>query len=46
MAERVRSLRSHAMTAATRDRHLGYSETYDVVELGFNYRFDERGPPC
>jgi dTDP-4-amino-4,6-dideoxygalactose transaminase len=41
IAARVRSLRSHAMTSGTWDRHRGHAETYDVVELGFNYRIDE-----
>lgn len=40
-AERVRLLRSHAMTSVTWDRHRGHAETYDVVDLGFNYRLDE-----
>jgi dTDP-4-amino-4,6-dideoxygalactose transaminase len=42
IAERVRSLRSHAMTTGTWDRHRGHAETYDVVDLGFNYRIDEQ----
>jgi dTDP-4-amino-4,6-dideoxygalactose transaminase len=37
----ARSLRSHAMTSVTWDRHLGYAESYDVVDLGFNFRLDE-----
>ncbi len=41
IAERVRSLRSHAMTSGTWDRHRGHAETYDVVDVGFNYRIDE-----
>jgi len=41
VAERVRLLRSHAMTSVTWDRHRGHAETYDVVDLGFNYRLDE-----
>jgi dTDP-4-amino-4,6-dideoxygalactose transaminase len=40
-AARLRSLRSHAMTSVTWDRHRGHAETYDVTELGFNYRIDE-----
>ncbi len=40
-AERMRSLRSHAMTSVTWDRHRGHAETYDVTDLGFNYRLDE-----
>jgi dTDP-4-amino-4,6-dideoxygalactose transaminase len=41
VAETVRSLRSHAMTSGTWDRHRGHSAGYDVVGLGFNYRMDE-----
>lgn len=40
-AERIRLLRSHAMTSVTWDRHRGHAETYDVTDLGFNYRLDE-----
>ncbi len=40
-ATKVRSLRSHAMTSVTWDRHRGHAETYDVTDLGFNYRLDE-----
>jgi dTDP-4-amino-4,6-dideoxygalactose transaminase len=40
-AARIRLLRSHAMTSATWDRHRGYAETYDITDLGFNYRIDE-----
>jgi len=41
LAARVRSLRSHAMTSVTWDRHRGHAETYDIVDVGFNYRLDE-----
>lgn len=41
LAARARRLRSQGMTASTRDRHLGRAMAYDVVELGFNYRFDD-----
>lgn len=41
LAEKVRSLRSHAMTSGTWDRHRGHAETYDVIDVGFNYRIDE-----
>jgi dTDP-4-amino-4,6-dideoxygalactose transaminase len=41
VARCVRSLRSHAMTSGTWDRHRGHSATYDVVDIGFNYRMDE-----
>jgi dTDP-4-amino-4,6-dideoxygalactose transaminase len=41
VAEQVRSLRSHAMTTGTWDRHRGHSHGYDVVGVGYNYRMDE-----
>ena len=41
IAERVRLLRSHGMTTLTWDRHQGHAYTYDVVDLGYNYRIDE-----
>jgi dTDP-4-amino-4,6-dideoxygalactose transaminase len=41
MATKVRSLRSHAMTSVTWDRHRGYADTYDVVDVGYNFRLDE-----
>lgn len=41
IASRVRLLRSHGMTSLTWDRHRGHASTYDVVDLGFNYRIDE-----
>jgi dTDP-4-amino-4,6-dideoxygalactose transaminase len=41
IAERARRLRSHAMTTLTWDRHRGHAASYDVVDLGFNYRIDE-----
>jgi dTDP-4-amino-4,6-dideoxygalactose transaminase len=41
LAERVRRLRSQAMTSGTWERHSGMTDTYDVVGLGFNYRLDE-----
>lgn len=40
-AERVRLLRSHAMTSSTWDRHRGHDPAYDVVDIGFNFRLDE-----
>jgi dTDP-4-amino-4,6-dideoxygalactose transaminase len=40
-AATVASLRSHAMTSGTWDRHRGHSESYDVVDIGHNYRLDE-----
>ena len=41
IAAEVRSLRSHAMTSVTWDRHRGHAESYDIVDIGFNYRMDE-----
>ena len=41
LAEKVRLLRSHGMTSLTWDRHQGHASTYDVVDLGYNYRIDE-----
>ena len=40
-AEKLRLLRSHGMTTMTWDRHKGHAWSYDVVELGYNYRIDE-----
>ncbi len=41
VAEKVRLMRSHGMTSLTYDRHRGHASSYDVVELGYNYRIDE-----
>ena len=41
LAEKLRILRSHGMTTMTWDRHQGHAWSYDVVELGYNYRIDE-----
>ncbi len=41
IAERVRILRSHGMTSLTWDRHHGHAYSYDVIDLGYNYRIDE-----
>jgi dTDP-4-amino-4,6-dideoxygalactose transaminase len=41
VAEKVRLMRSHGMTTLTWDRHRGHAHSYDVVELGYNYRIDE-----
>ncbi len=41
LAARVRLLRSHAMTSGTWDRHRGHEDSYDVVDVGFNFRLDE-----
>lgn len=41
LAEKIRLQRSHGMTTLTYDRHQGHAYTYDVVDLGYNYRIDE-----
>lgn len=41
LAERLKILRSHGMTSLSWDRHKGHAYTYDVVDLGYNYRIDE-----
>ncbi len=41
LAEKMRLLRSHGMTSVTLDRHEGRAVSYDVVDLGYNYRIDE-----
>jgi len=41
VANLVRSLRSHAMTSGTWDRHRGHELGYDVRGVGYNYRIDE-----
>lgn len=39
--ERAKLLRSHGMTSMSYERSKGHSTTYDVVELGYNYRMDD-----
>lgn len=39
--DKMRNLRSHGMTSVTLDRHKGHAYSYDVINLGFNYRLDE-----
>lgn len=41
LAAKLRVLRSHGMTSLTWDRHKGHAWSYDVVDLGYNYRIDE-----
>ena len=41
VAARVRLLRSHGMTTMSYDRARGHATSYDVVELGYNYRLDD-----
>jgi dTDP-4-amino-4,6-dideoxygalactose transaminase len=40
-ATRLKRLRSHGMTSMTLDRHEGRAYSYDVVDLGHNFRLDE-----
>lgn len=41
VAARARSLRAHALTSGSWDRHRGHASGYDVVDVGFNFRMDE-----
>lgn len=41
VANRIRILRSHGITASTYQRFKGHAYGYDVADLGFNYRLDE-----
>ncbi len=38
---RARLLRSHGMTSLSYERAKGHSTSYDVIELGYNYRMDD-----
>jgi len=41
IARQLRLLRSHGMSTLTWDRHRGHAWSYDVFELGYNYRPSE-----
>jgi dTDP-4-amino-4,6-dideoxygalactose transaminase len=41
LASKIRVIRSHGMTSLTWDRHKGHAFSYDVTDLGYNYRIDE-----
>ncbi len=41
LAEKIKLIRSHGMTSLTLDRYKGHSYSYDVVDLGYNYRTTE-----
>ena len=41
IARKVRLLRSHAMTTLSYDRARGHAASYDVIDLGYNYRLDD-----
>ena len=40
-AEHAKLMRSHGMTSMSYERASGHSTSYDVVELGYNYRMDD-----
>jgi dTDP-4-amino-4,6-dideoxygalactose transaminase len=40
-AARTKLLRSHGMTSMSYERAKGHSTSYDVIELGYNYRMDD-----
>ncbi len=37
----IKQMRSHSMTSLTWDRHKGHSYSYDVTDVGYNYRINE-----
>jgi len=41
VASRLSALRSHGMSTLTLDRHKGRAISYDVGQIGLNYRMDE-----
>lgn len=41
LSQKIRSMRSHGMSAPTLDRHEGRAFSYDVENIGLNYRADE-----
>jgi dTDP-4-amino-4,6-dideoxygalactose transaminase len=41
IAKKINIVRSHGMTTLTWDRHKGHAYSYDVVDLGYNYRISE-----
>ena len=40
-AKQIRMLRSHGMTTMSYQRASGHATSYDIVELGYNYRMDD-----
>ncbi len=40
-AQRLRLLRSHGMTTMSYERAKGHATTYDIMDLGYNYRMDD-----
>lgn len=41
LAKRAKLLRSHGMTTMSYQRASGHATTYDIVDLGYNYRLDD-----
>lgn len=41
LADKARLLRSHGMTTMSYQRAGGHATTYDIVELGYNFRLDD-----
>jgi len=41
MAKKARLLRSHGMTTMSYERATGHATSYDILELGYNYRMDD-----
>ena len=41
IAARAKLLRSHGMTTLSYQRAKGHATTYDIVDLGYNYRMDD-----
>lgn len=41
IADKVRLLRSHGMTTMSYQRAGGHATSYDIVELGYNFRLDD-----
>jgi len=39
--EKVKLLRSHGMTSLSYERAKGHTTSYDVIDLGYNYRMDD-----
>src|SRR4029077_16508263 len=39
--QQARRLRSHGMTTLSYDRARGHATSYDVVDVGYNYRLDD-----
>ena len=40
-AEKARLLRSHGMTTMSYQRASGHATEYDIIDLGYNFRFDD-----